>query len=153
MAKTNKRKITRIVLHCTATLPSATTDAILKGWRKLGWTSNGYHWIIDRFGIATRLQDDELVSNGVKGHNSNSIHISYIGGMAKGKPQDTRTAEQKETLKMLVDEYLVKYPNAEVLGHRDLSPDLDNDGIVEPHEWVKSCPCFDVKKWLQDAKA
>jgi N-acetyl-anhydromuramyl-L-alanine amidase AmpD len=140
------RKIDIICIHCTATLPSATAQSILDGWRKKGWTSNGYHWLIDRFGIATRLQDDELVSNGVKGHNSRSIHICYIGGMLKGKPTDTRTAEQKETLKMLVEQYLVKWPKAEVLGHRDLSPDLDKDGIVEPHEFVKSCPCYDVKK-------
>jgi N-acetylmuramoyl-L-alanine amidase len=140
------RKINKIVIHCTATLPSATAQNILKGWRAKGWTSNGYHWLVDRHGIATRLQDDELVSNGVKGHNSRSIHLCYIGGLVKGKPTDTRTVEQKETLKMLIDEYLVKYPNSEVLGHRDLSPDLDKDGIVEPNEWVKSCPCYEVKK-------
>jgi N-acetyl-anhydromuramyl-L-alanine amidase AmpD len=140
------RKINKIVIHCTATSPNATAQSILDGWRKKGWTSNGYHWLIDRFGFTTRLQDDELVSNGVKGHNSRSIHLCYIGGLVKGKPTDTRTLEQKETLKMLIDEYLVKYPNSEVLGHRDLSPDLDKDGIVEPQEWVKSCPCYDVKK-------
>ena len=33
----------------------------------------------------------------------------------------------------------------EVLGHRDTSPDLDGDGIVEPEEWTKMCPCFDVR--------
>lgn len=146
MAKTTKRKVDKIVIHCTGTLPSATAQNILKGWREKGWTSNGYHWLIDRFGIAARLQDDELISNGVKGHNSRSVHICYIGGLVNGKPIDTRTQEQKETLTMLIDEYLVKYPNSEVLGHRDLSPDLDKDGIVEPHEFVKSCPCFDVKK-------
>jgi N-acetylmuramoyl-L-alanine amidase len=31
-----------------------------------------------------------------------------------------------------------------VVGHRDLSPDLDKDGLVEPHEWMKQCPCFDA---------
>jgi N-acetyl-anhydromuramyl-L-alanine amidase AmpD len=31
-----------------------------------------------------------------------------------------------------------------VLGHRDLSPDRDHDGVVEPFEWVKVCPCFDA---------
>ena len=57
--------------------------------------------------------------------------------------------QRADSAKILVDEYLIKYPNAEVLGHRDLSPDLDKDGIVEPYEWVKSCPCFDVAKWLK----
>ena len=150
MAKTTKRKVDKIVIHCTGTLPSATAQNILKGWREKGWTSNGYHWLIDRFGIATRLQDDELISNGVKGHNSRSVHICYIGGLVNGKPIDTRTQEQKETLTMLIDEYLVKYPNSEVLGHRDLSPDLDKDGIVEPHEFIKSCPCFSVSEWLKE---
>ena len=31
-----------------------------------------------------------------------------------------------------------------VLGHRDPSPDLDGDGIVDPEEWTKLCPCFAV---------
>lgn len=141
------RKIEIICIHCTASSPNSSMQTILNGWRKKGWTANGYHWLIDKNGIATRLQDDELVGNGVKGHNSKSIHICYIGGIVKGKATDTRTKEQIDALKMLVDKYLIKYPNATVLGHRDLSPDLDNDGIVEPHEWVKSCPCFDVAKW------
>jgi N-acetylmuramoyl-L-alanine amidase len=34
------------------------------------------------------------------------------------------------------------------VGHRDLSLDLDGDGTVEPEEWTKACPCFDVKKEL-----
>ena len=44
------------------------------------------------------------------------------------------------------------YPIREIVGHRDLSPDLDGDGVVEPEEWVKQCPCFDVaserEEWL-----
>jgi N-acetylmuramoyl-L-alanine amidase len=40
------RKINKIVIHCTATSPSATAQSILDGWRKKGWTSNGYHWLI-----------------------------------------------------------------------------------------------------------
>ena len=30
------------------------------------------------------------------------------------------------------------------MGHRDLSPDTDGDGHVEPEEWLKFCPCFDA---------
>jgi N-acetyl-anhydromuramyl-L-alanine amidase AmpD len=39
------------------------------------------------------------------------------------------------------------YPMAQILGHRDLSPDIDGDGVVEEHEWLKDCPCFDVYTW------
>ncbi|MDY5354364.1 MAG: N-acetylmuramoyl-L-alanine amidase, partial [Bacteroides pyogenes] len=27
---------------------------------------------------------------------------------------------------------------------RDLSPDLDGNGEIEPEEWIKACPCFDA---------
>ncbi len=33
-----------------------------------------------------------------------------------------------------------------VCGHRDLSPDLDGDGEIEPEEWIKACPCFEASK-------
>jgi len=35
-----------------------------------------------------------------------------------------------------------------VYGHRELSPDLNGNGIVEPNEWIKQCPCYDVKAKL-----
>lgn len=38
-----------------------------------------------------------------------------------------------------------RYPGiTKIVGHRDLSCDADGDGIVERHEWVKQCPCFDA---------
>lgn len=87
---------------------------------------------------------DEFIGNGVAGKNSTSVHICYIGGMEQGKPADTRTDEQKDALLLQVMEYKRKYPNAKVVGHRDLSPDLNGDGIIEKKEWVKACPCFDA---------
>ena len=47
----------------------------------------------------------------------------------------------------LVRDLLARYPGAQVVGHRDLSPDKDGDGVVERHEWLKDCPCFDVPAW------
>jgi N-acetylmuramoyl-L-alanine amidase len=38
------------------------------------------------------------------------------------------------------------YPKAVILGHRDTSPDLNGNGIVEPCEWLKECPSFDAAK-------
>jgi N-acetylmuramoyl-L-alanine amidase len=45
---------------------------------------------------------------------------------------------------------LEKYPNATILGHRDLSPDKNGDGVIERSEWVKHCPSFDVREWLKN---
>ena len=38
-----------------------------------------------------------------------------------------------------------EYNILQVLGHRDTSADLNGDGVIEPYEYVKACPCFDVR--------
>ncbi len=141
------RKIDWIIIHCTATRSTVKHQKILNGWRAKGWDKNGYHWLVDDNGLAARLQDDSIVSNGVFGYNNNSINLCYIGGIAEdGKPKDTRTDEQKGTLETLVMEYRKLYPNAKIQGHRDFSPDKNKNGVIEPFEWIKVCPCFDAKK-------
>ena len=82
----------------------------------------------------------------VKGHNSESIGIAYEGGLnASGKATDTRTTAQKQSLETLLRFLLLTYPGAKVCGHRDLSPDLNHNGIIEPCEYIKECPCFNVR--------
>ena len=67
-------------------------------------------------------------------HNTHSIGISYVGGVAKdGKtPKDTRTDEQKCTMLSLLLDLRQMYPNAKIYGHRDFAN--------------KACPSFDAKK-------
>ncbi len=43
-----------------------------------------------------------------------------------------------------------QFPNARVVGHRDFSPDLDGDGVIEPHEFLKLCPCFDAAQFAKE---
>ena len=71
------------------------------------------------------------------------LHVAPMGN-----PKDTRTPEQRSALRLLVHQLLKQFRNARVCGHRDLSPDLDGDGTVQPREWVKQCPCFEVSKEL-----
>jgi N-acetyl-anhydromuramyl-L-alanine amidase AmpD len=42
-----------------------------------------------------------------------------------------------------------KYPAAKIMGHRDFSRDLNRDGVLQPSEWAKACPSFDVKSWCE----
>lgn len=141
------RIIKHIVLHCTATPATSTVESIQNFWQNtLGWKNPGYHKIIKADGTIVELLSESQIANGVKGHNANSLHVSYIGGQ-NGK--DTRTNPQKKALKKVVKDWHAKYPEADILGHRDLSPDINGDGIIEPWEWTKECPSFDVKEWLQ----
>jgi N-acetylmuramoyl-L-alanine amidase len=132
------RRITHIVLHCTATPQSARVESIQRYWReRLGWRNPGYHWIIDHVGAITQLATDDVVANGVRGHNARSIHISYIGGVdVNGNAIDNRTPAQRSAMCQLVLLYRLKYPESQVLGHRDF-PGVQKD-----------CPSFDVAAWL-----
>lgn len=129
------RNIKYLAVHCTATAQSATVENIQKYWRdNLGWQMPGYHFIIKPNGEIVTLLAIEKVSNGVKGFNSETINISYIGGVdAKNNPQDTRTAQQKTTLLKLLRELKAKFPQAIIQGHRDF-PNVH-----------KACPSFDAK--------
>ena len=82
-----------------------------------------------------------------RGCNARSIGICYEGGLdEKGRPTDTRTGWQRHSLRVLVRTLLLDYPGCRICGHRDLSPDLNGNGEIEPEEWVKQCPCFEVSK-------
>ena len=79
------------------------------------------------------------------GSNAISLGVCYEGGLDEnGKAADTRTSRQKEAMHRLVSELLQRYPDAKVVGHRDLSPDTNYNGIVDPWERIKECPCFEV---------
>lgn len=133
------RNIKHIVLHCTATDPFASVESIKSYWRNvLKWRSPGYHYIIKANGDIVQLLDEDKISNGVAGHNSTSVHVSYIGGITKaGQPYDTRTPEQQVSMLKLVLDLQQRYPSADILGHRDFA------GVA------KACPSFDVKEWLK----
>lgn len=137
------RLVEYIVVHCSAGGATQPTQSIIEYWKNiLGWRHYGYHQIINADGTAERLTDDEKIANGVKGYNHNGIHICYKGGW---DGTDTRTPEQKAKLIELIKGYKKKYPLAKLVGHRDLSPDLNGDGVITPNEFVKLCPCFSVK--------
>lgn len=146
------RIIKYLVVHCTATPLTATIASIRSHWEKvLKWKNPGYHYIIKPDGEVVSINSEENISNGVAGHNRYSIHVSYIGGVDdKGKPADNRTDQQKEALYNLLLKLADKYPDATTLGHRDLSPDINKNGVIEPFEWIKGCPCFDVAEWLAE---
>ena len=141
------RKITHIVIHCSATPQTASVESIKRYWKeKMKWNSPGYHYIIEANGNIVQLLDEKLPSNGVAGHNSKLINVCYVGGIdAKGKAIDNRTINQKAALIGTIKEIKLRYPTAVVVGHRDFSPDKNGNGIIDPWERIKECPCFEAK--------
>jgi N-acetylmuramoyl-L-alanine amidase len=146
----NKRKVDLIVIHCSASKETVnySFEQCCKDHKARGFNSCGYHRFISKDGTVHIGRDFSVPGAHVQGHNSHSIGICYEGGLdAKGKAKDTRTAAQK---KAIVDCILeaIEYAGGTVkriTGHRDLSPDLNGNGVVEPHEFVKQCPCFNAE--------
>lgn len=139
------RKIERIFVHCTAGNQKATVEDLMREFKAKGWVNPGYHYAVLANGAVRQLLDESKVSNGVQGYNATSINVAYTGGIDKnGKGVDNRTEEQKKSLVSLLKSLKERYPNAKIMGHRDISPDKNNNGIVDPWERIKECPCFDA---------
>ena len=145
------RKVEYIAVHCTAGRQTQTVADLRAEFRRKGWVYPGYHYVVAPDGKITQLLDEDKVSNGVKGFNSVSVNVAYIGGIgADGKGVDNRTDEQKKALRQLLGMLKRKYPDAVIQGHRDFSPDTNGNGVVDPWERIKECPCFDAKEEYGD---
>ena len=134
------RKIDMIVIHCSATRcdrPFPVTALIRCHRDRFGFT--GYHYYVTRDGAVYQTRHLQLIGAHAKGYNQHSIGVCYEGGLdARGQPADTRTKAQKLALLALLKQLRASYPQATILGHRDL-----------PHV-AKACPCFDAAKEYQD---
>lgn len=142
------REVKYIIVHCTATPEGreVTVPEINRWHKQRGFKSIGYHYVIYLDGSIHKGRSETVIGAHCKGYNDCSIGVAYVGGLTRdGKEScDTRTQKQKDALEHLLKELKKKYPKAVIKGHRDFSPDLDGDGEVEPEEWIKDCPCFDV---------
>lgn len=143
-----RKNTTQIIIHCTGGYASekTTVETIHNMHLKNGWSGIGYHFLITVDGKVWQGRPDDTIGAHAAPLNNNSIGICYVGGLSQDKKHvDTRTPEQKKAMDELVAYLVEKYPSiVRIIGHRDISPDLDGDGIIEPNEFIKSCPCFDV---------
>lgn len=133
----NTRNIKYIFVHTAASSKHATPNTLMNYFfapepNGRYWNTGGYHWIIEQNGDATRIYNDNIVTNGVEGFNSNSIHLNWIGG-ATGYDM---TQPQAYTLKRLILKYTTAYPEAKVIGHNQVTN--------------KACPWFYVPKFAEN---
>lgn len=138
----NMRKINEIIVHCTATAEGKNFKAAdIDRWHKAkGWNGIGYHHVVDLDGTVEPGRPESKVGAHCLKHNTNSIGVVYVGGLASdGKtPKDTRTPQQKAALVKLLTELKNRYPNATIHGHRDFA--------------AKACPSFDATKEYKGIK-
>lgn len=138
-----------IVVHCSATMADQDIGAdVIRRWHveERGWSDIGYHAVIRRDGTVEpgRSLDMSALPGWqprqgahVERHNHESVAVCLVGGLDRnGRPEENFTVEQLNALRDLLTDWKRRFPQAEILGHRDFP------GVA------KACPCFDVRDWL-----
>ncbi len=139
------KNVVYLVVHYSATPieKSFWIEDIDRMHRQRGFKEVGYHYFVRRNGDVQTGRDlsqpgrFEMGAH-AKGNNHRSIGICYEGGVTEANPDfgwDTRTELQRRAMIVLLRELLGRYPNAQVIGHRDMP------GAAT------QCPGFDVEKW------
>lgn len=131
--KKSSRKITEIIIHCSATIEGKEFDVTdIRRWHlEKGWADCGYHYVITLSGEIQPGRSIDKVGAHCLNHNTNSLGVCYIGGLDENlNPKDTRTEAQKRALLKLLRDLKQLSPGVKIHSHRDFA--------------VKACPCFDA---------
>ena len=123
-----------LVVHCTDSPDDrdVTAEEVHRWHRQRGWDGIGYHALIRRDGAIERGRPTYWPGAHARGFNGVSLGVCLAG-------QFVFSEAQMWTLEALLKKWLEAYPDAEVVGHRDL------DGL-------KTCPNFDVGRWWKDRR-
>lgn len=138
--------------HCSATPPSQDIGSaqitIMHRARK--FSDIGYGMVVRRDGRVEPGEDLRRRAAHVKGLNGVSVGICMVGGVDEdGNAENNFTDAQWKAAKHVYEFFTLLYPDAKHVGHRDLSPDSNNDGRVQRHEFLKDCPCYSVSQWIE----
>ncbi len=116
------RDIRKIVIHCTDS--SDSMDVGFKeindwhrerGWKSPSGISCGYHYIIRRDGTIEEGRPEEEIGAHVKGHNSDSLGIVWVG------KKDITPNQERQLLWLIKDRSEVHQIDIDdVLGHYEL---------------------------------
>ena len=128
-----QENVNYLIIHCSDTGNNNNIDAsiIHKMHINFGWEGIGYHKVILRSGKIENGRPEFWIGAHVKGKNKNSLGVCLIG-------TDEFTNEQFLSLKKVLLKWKKKYPNAQIVGHRDAT------------KTSKTCPNFDVRKWCNE---
>ncbi len=135
--KKSKRKIKKIIVHCSATPEGRHNDARdIHSWHlKRGWAGIGYHYVMLLSGEIQYGRNVNYSGAHAKGYNKYTIGVCLIGGTDQKlvAKENSFTGDQFVFLESFLIKLHKLYPDAEITGHRNL-PGVN-----------KACPCFDVK--------
>ncbi|TCT41169.1 peptidoglycan recognition protein family protein [Martelella mediterranea] len=130
------RPINEIIIHCTATPEGRPVSvAEINGWHlERGWSGIGYHRVIHLDGRREAGRQIERIGAHVKGHNTGTVGVVYVGGMNRDftAAADTRTPAQKDALLAEIIDLRDRFGIGKISGHHD-------------YDAGKACPSFEAR--------
>ena len=122
-----------LIIHCSDTPDTENIGAseIHKMHLGFGWDGIGYHKIINKNGLIENGRPEYWQGAHTFGRNHESIGICLIG-------KNEFTSKQFNSLKIILNKLLLKYPKAKIRGH------------CETIKTNKTCPNFDVQNWVKN---
>lgn len=170
-----KRTIDAIVTHCAAT-PNGKNFTIsdinlmhkARGFKRSSQYARnfnpelkyvGYHFFICTNGDIQTGRHIEEIGAHVFGHNANTIGICMAGTDKFTQAQWMSLRTCHINLSSIIQNNThataegalnaFKDMGIKLKGHRDYSPDLNHDGIIQSNEFIKVCPGFSVSEWIK----
>jgi N-acetylmuramoyl-L-alanine amidase len=121
-----------IIVHCSDSTHGWGVDArTIHNWhiqRKVPFDCIGYHKVILEDGMVEAGRPEYMRGAHCLGYNWCSLSVCLVG-------RHTFSDAQKDSLKMLLDKWVITYPRANIVGHSDLNSS-------------KTCPNFNVREFL-----
>lgn len=113
----SKRSQTKyIIIHHTASTSDMTVESIHQQHLNQGWAGIGYNLYINKKGEIWEGRPVEMSGAQCEGFNSSSVGVCLSGNFEIEEPNQKQITALKEVIKYLKG----KYPNACIVGHRDL---------------------------------
>ena len=128
----DKTKINLLIVHCSDTPDDKDLRAldIHEMHLSFGWDGIGYHKVICRNGNIENGRPEFWIGAHTFSKNERSLGVCLIG-------RSNFSDLQFLSLKNLLIEWKIKYPNSIILGHRD---SINTN---------KTCPNFNVNEWCK----
>jgi N-acetylmuramoyl-L-alanine amidase len=128
----DKTKINLLIVHCSDTPDDKDLRAldIHEMHLSFGWDGIGYHKVICRNGNIENGRPEFWIGAHTFSKNERSLGVCLIG-------RNNFSDLQFLSLKNLLIEWKMKYPNSIILGHRD---SINTN---------KTCPNFNVNEWCK----
>ena len=120
------RRIDHVVVHHSASPDSWTLERVSsshkeRGFSEVAGTNCGYHYVIELDGVVRLGRTIDVVGAHCRGHNSKSIGVCVIGSV---EGEDNPSEAQWRSLVQLCADLLRQFPDAGLVGHKELKPTL-----------------------------